>query len=289
MRKRVLLFTQGFAGELLYDAVKERGIFPVTYTYAQNSARRDADRAYLREGHPFRYIHERAFDGVKTEVRGDDVIVCAEWTKDFFHNTSPAAPVYHAHFSLLPLYRGYGAVSEQFLRGAALAGVTLYRDNGHIDAGPVAYQREIRIGHNLTVEEYIRMCVEAVSEWTAELANGAEPLLTEQDETLAFHIQRRRKHMGMLDLNANALYVYNAIRGYSKPYFGSYFYHNGEKITVWKAECDKWSGMQGRPGEILGRGFHGVEIACGEGSVVLTEAEINGTIYGFDEIPLGKP
>ncbi|MDR0453894.1 MAG: hypothetical protein LBH05_03680 [Deferribacteraceae bacterium] len=284
MKRRLLLFTQGFAGELLCNALKERGITPVIYTYALNATRRISDQAYLREGYPYKYIHERSFDSSKVNVRSGDLIICAEWTKDFFHNTDPGAPVYHLHFSLLPRYRGYGAVSEQFLRGVSLAGVTLYRENGHIDAGPVAYQCEIRIEHDHTTEEYIRACVKEAQVWISELADGAEPELKAQDETDGFYVQRRRRHTGMLDLNACALYVYNTVRAYSKPYFGSYFYHNGKKITVWNAKCDKWAGMQGRPGEILGQTHHGVEIACGEGSVVLTEAEINGTVYKFDEI-----
>ena len=287
MRGRVLLFTQGFAGELLYEALEKRGITLIVYTYAMNVGRRRVDRAYLREGYPYRYINERAFDCSKIEARSGDVILCAEWTKDFFHNAKNlAVPVYHLHFSLLPSYRGYGAVSEQFLRGVSVAGVTLYRDNGRIDAGPVAYQRKVRIGHNLMPEDYIRACVKEVPAWVSELTDGVELKLREQDETRAFYVQRRRRLMGLLDLNANALYVYNTVRAYSRPYFGSYFYHNGEKITVWRAQCERWAGVYGAPGEILGRTVNGVELACGEGSILLTETEINRTVFKFDGIPL---
>jgi methionyl-tRNA formyltransferase len=90
-----------------------------------------------------------------------------------------------------------------------------------------------------------------------------------QDEALATYTGRIRRRDGFIDLNMGALYVHNTIRAYSHPYFGAYFYHNGEKITVWKSVCEKWSGNQGRAGEIIGRSPDGVEIACGEGSVIL--------------------
>ena len=286
MRRRILLFTQGFSGKLLCEALEKRGINHIIYTYALNAVRREADQVYLREGYPYRYINERSFDGSKVEVQGGDVIICADWTKDFFHKTDPAAPVYHLHLSLLPGYRGYGAVSEQFLRGAAVAGVTLYRENGHIDAGPVAYQREIRIEHDHSAEEYIRACIKAAAEWISELADGAQPALRAQDETAAFYVQRHRRRMGMIDLNACALYVYNTVRAYSKPFFGSYFYRNREKITVWKAKCERWAGIHDNPGTVLERTVNGAEVACGEGSVILTEVEVNGVVYRFDDIPL---
>jgi len=43
MIRRVLLFTQGFTGKLLYEALEKRGINPVVYTYALNAVRREAE------------------------------------------------------------------------------------------------------------------------------------------------------------------------------------------------------------------------------------------------------
>ena len=60
--------------------------------------------------------------------------------------------------SLLPKYRGYGAVSEQFIRGVVYSGVTIYEYNGVIDGGDIIYQQEIK------VENYFKKFISKVFE-----------------------------------------------------------------------------------------------------------------------------
>ncbi|MDR2883731.1 MAG: formyl transferase, partial [Deferribacteraceae bacterium] len=282
-----LLFTQGLFGETILNFLDRLGVLPIVYTYSHDSSRTKTSKQFLREGYPYRYINERSYNPELIEVHPDDLIICADWTKDFFHiNNLPSQSVYHIHPSLLPLYRGYGAVSEQLLRGVSIGGVSLYRDNGVIDGGDILYQSKITIDLNDSASDYIAKCAELAASWIAELAAGTTPEATPQDETLATHVQRTRQKSGFIDLNMGALYVHNTIRAYSYPYFGAFFYHNGKKINVWRSICESWAGVQGEPGEILSKGNHGVEIACGEGSIIITHAQIDGVVYEYDEINL---
>ena len=89
------LFTQGYSGELFYKKLIESGIHPTVYTYAADATRKSGDKAYLREGFPLRYIHERSYDPQRIELRKEDLVICFDWTKDFFHSISAPCPVYH--------------------------------------------------------------------------------------------------------------------------------------------------------------------------------------------------
>jgi methionyl-tRNA formyltransferase len=258
----------------------------IAYTYAANATKRTADKGYLRAGYPQRYINERAFDPERIELAADSLVFCMDWTKDFFHYTRPACPVYHIHPSLLPSYRGYGAISEQFIKGAAISGLTLYKDEQTgIDSGDILYQEAIRIEHNDWPEDFIAKASKIAAIWIAAMTSmAAMPSPTPQAELSAFHVQRKRTKQGLLDFNLNALSVYNHIRAYSRPFFGAYFLHNGEQIKVWRASCEKWSGIYGKPGEIINKSKAGVEIACGEGSIVLIEIENSRGTQQYDMI-----
>jgi methionyl-tRNA formyltransferase len=278
--KPITLFTQGYIGERLIHALKAANVAHIAYTYAAAATKRATDKAYLRDGYPYRYINERSFDASRIELTADSTVVCVDWTKDFFHHSQPACPVYHIHPSMLPMYRGYGAISEQFAKGIAISAVTLYKDSySHVDAGDILYQEPIRVSLNDYPTDFIETMVATAACWLADIANGKPlPEGKPQDEALAFHTVRKRSKQGLIDFNLSAMSVYNHIRAYSHPYFGAYYIQDGKVIRVWRAICEKWTGDYGKAGEVLEDNRHGMEIACGEGSVMITEYVMEDTI-----------
>ena len=283
---RLILFTQGYTGYRLIAELNKLNISPIVYTYSMDATNKTRDRQYLREGYPYRYINERSFDPALIDLKSTDLIVCADWTKDFFHAHMPQMPVYHIHPSLLPMYRGYGAVSEQFLKGIAISGVTLYVDNCHIDAGDILFRQEIRVSLGDYPADLIGKACEISAGWLSGMLKGHIPASALQNEDNAFYVQRKRSKQGLIDFNTAAMNVYNTIRAYSTPFFGSYFINKGRKVTVWRAECEKWTGEQGKAGTVIAQSPAGIEIACGEGSIILTKAEIDGLMYERDMIIL---
>lgn len=272
-KKELFLFTQGYSGGQLVEKLSVDGIFPTVYTYAAGAVRAKSGSRYLREGFPVRYIRERSFSPEFIEIKKDDIVICFDWTKDFFHETMPETEIYHIHPSLLPLYRGYGAISEQFLRGTSVSGVSMYEDSGIIDGGDIVFQEKIRIEHHHYPIDFIDSATTIASKWIKRMIESGVPEGIKQDAERAFYVQRRRKKQGLIDWGASALYVYNTIRAYSAPYFGSFFMQDGRKKTVWKAICEKWAGVYGEPGCVLNRDDGEIEISCGEGTVIITDME----------------
>lgn len=268
---------------MLVKKVESLNVPFVVYTYAGDCVRRVADKAFLREGYPYRYIKERKFDLSRTDITKDDIILTADWTKDFFHNSYLPCAVFHIHPSKLPLYRGYGAISAQFLSGVAVGGVSVYLENGFVDAGDIVFSRDVRIAQDDYPLDYLDNCVNALDAFWDNLY-GQELSPQSQNEEEAFYVQRKRRKMGYIDFNMSAIYVYNTVRAYSEPFFGSYFFVNNTQVKIWKAKLEKWTGHYGTPGSVVSKDSYGVEIACGDGTIILSEVECDNKKYLFDEI-----
>ena len=56
------------------------------------------------------------------------------------------------------------------------------------------------------------------------------------------------------------------------------FYYKGVEYKAASAGIESWSGIEGKPGEIILQNDYGLVVACGSGSILLKEVSINGTV-----------
>jgi methionyl-tRNA formyltransferase len=263
----LIFFLQGYFGERIADLIEP--LNPIVYTYSAVSARK-YHKPFLREG--YRYIKETRYDKEKIRITKEDMVFCGGWTKDFFHHNPREFNVYQIHPSLLPMYRGIGAVSAQFEKGVAIGGISIYLDTDRVDAGEIAYQESVRIEHNDYPEDYLNSCAAAAQRGILKILKGGFSLV-KQNDALSTGAGRVRSRDTILDPNLTAISFYNSVRAYSRPYAGARLFLDGKFVTVWRCHIESWSGVCGKPGEIIGESDYGLEIACGEGSVILTEIE----------------
>ena len=209
-----------------------------------------------------------------------DIILVGSWSEKFKKPIIelPKIGTINCHPSLLPKYRGYGAVSEQFIRGVVYSGVTIYEYNGIIDGGDIIYQQEIKIENYFKVSDLMDRQANITAEFIASLYKGEQYSRIKQQEEYAFYLPKIRKNSKKIDFNADALSVYNFIRAYTFPFSGAVFYFKGEEYKITDAALESWSGIEGRPGEIVAVNDYGIVAACGEGSVLIKEVEYNGQI-----------
>ena len=179
---------------------------------------------------------------------------------------------------ITPKYRGYGAVSEQFIRGVVYSGVTIYEYNGIIDGGDIIYQQEIKVENYYKVSDLMDRQAALTAEFIASLYKGEKYSRIKQQEEYAFYLPKIRKNSKKIDFNADALSVYNFIRAYTFPFSGAVFYFKGEEYKIVDAALESWSGIEGRPGEIVSVNDYGIVAACGEGSVLIKEVEYKGQV-----------
>ena len=275
--KKVIVFASGLMGECTLKYLEKMGRFPTVITSSPDIMRRRNTGCLDSLSSQFKVYesHENKFTALPPELSDADYIVSVDWTKDYFKDSKPPFPVYHTHPSLLPLYRGYGAISRQFMSGVKVSGLTAYLDGGSIDAGDIVFCKKIKIAYGDIPADFIKSCGEACAEFIIGLQEGKEFIPVPQAHEKAFYMARTRNSQKVIDFNASAISVYNFITAYSYPFSGGIFYYKGEKYRAMRAFVEKWEGVYGEPGEVVDKSDYGVEVACGDGTVIIKETDLN--------------
>lgn len=271
MAKKVILLVSSYFGYATLQCLEKRSIFPDVAILSPKISRRKSFDEILSLSDKFNITELEAYnysDAIPS-LPTHDAIVTVDWQKDFFHKSCDHSAVYHVHPSLLPMYRGYGAVSEQFTRGVAVSGVSIYIENGKVDAGDIVFQERIKIEHDDIPATFLDKCAEHVADFIVRLSNGEELDRVEQDDKKAFYLTRNRSSGRLIDFNMSAHFVYNFIRAYMYPYSGAYFYYNGEKVYPQTVSIECWQGNYGESGEVVKVDDNGIEVACGDGTIII--------------------
>lgn len=182
----------------------------------------------------------------------------------------PKLGCFNVHASLLPRWRGAAPINRAIMSGDKVGGVTImYMDIG-LDTGDMVITKEIPIEDNWTAEEYHDALAEcgkiALKEFLA-LAEENNIKRTKQDESLVTYAAKVDNDDAYLTFDEKAEDVRNRIRGLS-PFPGSYFFINGKRFKVRNAVLGNGCG---KTGEIISTNKGGIEIACAEGSVIITK------------------
>lgn len=273
--KDTAIFTSSiFASELLPKLLSVNR-FPQIFTYLSTPHRKtmQLELTNYRDFFKITYLTSNKFSENKPLIEKSNFTkaIMIDFSKDFFDMTHPYE-VFFMQPSLLPMYRGYGAISEQFLRGVCIGGITFYIPNEITDAGDIVYQKEIEITFEDYPSDYIeKLSTEIIS--FIEIVGKNTLTKWKQDERYAFSTSRVRRKIGLIDFRADALSVYNHIRAYSRPFFGAFCYLSDEKITIFRAKPEKWQGKYGIPGEVISTGKNGIEVACGSGTIIIYDIE----------------
>lgn len=275
--KNILILTKGYIGEKLLQIIKELKLKPIIATTnllnmeKSNNILSFSSYFQIYQVNGDHYIEENILPKV-------DFIICIDWKKDYFKNIKPACPIYYMQPALLPKYRGYGAISEQFIRGVVQSGITIYEYNGIIDAGDIIYQKEIKIEMYYKVSDFIDMVAKCCADFIFKLYNGEKFTKIKQQEEYAFYLPKIRKNSRKIDFNAGAISVYNFIRAYTFPYSYAFFYYKNEEYKITDVALESWAGVEGKCGEVIKINDYGLIVACGEGSILIKEVEYNNEI-----------
>ena len=173
------------------------------------------------------------------------------------------------HASLLPKLRGAAPINRAIMNGDKIGGVTvMYMDEG-MDTGDMILTREVEIKDDWCAEEYHDALAEigkdALKEFLICAECGNIPR-TKQDESLVSYAAKIGNDDAYITFTESAIDTRNRIRGLS-PFPGSFFFLRGKRIKVRKAILG--SGC-GEAGTVISTDKGGIEIACADGSVIIT-------------------
>ena len=181
----------------------------------------------------------------------------------------PAHGCVNVHASLLPRWRGAAPVQAAILAGDRETGVSLMRMEAGLDTGPVYVQRAVAIGADTTAgelhDELARVGAALLIESLGSILSGDLTPVT-QDDSRATYAGKVGPDDARLDWRRTAVELGRAVRAYN-PVPGARFGFAGEQIKCFRARCGDATAEPA--GKVLGAGPDGVEVACGEGSLIL--------------------
>lgn len=176
------------------------------------------------------------------------------------------------HASLLPKLRGSAPISRALINGDTEGGVTVMRMDEGVDTGDMLLVKKTPIPSDMYFDEYYslitKLGAEAACEYL-EMAAEGKIVAAAQDHTLATHAEKITKEDEELDFSLPCVQVYNRIRGLS-PDPCAHITLAGKRVKIYKANVSNGCGDAGK---VISAGKSGIEIACGEGSIVITELQ----------------
>lgn len=197
----------------------------------------------------------------------DDILAC------------PPKGCINVHSSLLPKYRGAAPINWAVINGDTVSGVTIMHMATELDAGDIIAQESTEIGPDETAEELYRrlsilgadLLVQAVSAIEAGLAQR-----TPQNGEEATLAPMLGKELSPMDWSRTAHALHCQVRGLLPWPVASTDKLTGETIKVYRTE-ETGDKTQAEPGTVLAAGKQGIDVACGEGTVLrITELQAPG-------------
>ncbi len=196
------------------------------------------------------------------------------------------------HASLLPKLRGAAPINRAVMNGDTKGGITImYMDEG-VDTGDIILQEEIDIPDDMNAGEYhdamAALGARLICRYLDMAKEGNVPRTKQQgDFTYADKIEKAELHIGF---SSDANEVYNKIRGLAPAPCG-FAMLKGRRIKLHAARRGSGSGDAGCVISTDG----GIEVACADGSVIITMLQPEGkqvmTAEQFlrgNKIPVGE-
>jgi methionyl-tRNA formyltransferase len=176
------------------------------------------------------------------------------------------------HASLLPRWRGAAPIQRAILAGDAETGVCIMQMEAGLDTGPVLLSGTLPISgaetagslHDKLAELGTGLIVEA-------LAKLPLPLCPQSDSGVSY-AAKIEKSEAALNWHLPAGDLDRQVRAFN-PFPGASIVVNGMTIKIWKATAESGSG---EPGAVLSSGKNGIVVACGEGTLRLSELQKAG-------------
>jgi methionyl-tRNA formyltransferase len=185
---------------------------------------------------------------------------------------APRLGCFNVHASLLPRWRGAAPINRAIMAGDPESGVTIMRMDEGLDTGAVAMADAIVIGADMTAgdlhDALAPLGAVLIVRALAKLERGSLPL-EPQPETGVTYADKIANDETRIDWTRPWNEIHNHIRGLS-PYPGAWFEVGGVRVKALRSTKGEGSGG---PGTVLD---DRLTIACGDGSVRLTEVQRAG-------------
>ena len=215
-----------------------------------------------------------------------DVIVVAAYGKVLPKEVldAPKFGCVNIHASLLPAYRGAAPIHRAVIDGCEKTGVTIMCMEEGLDTGDMLAQESVEIGEKTTAQLHEELAVlgaRMVCEVLPKIEDGSI-VPVKQDDSKASYAPMVFKEEGVIDFSKTAREICCLVRGFNSWPTASTSL-GGQVMKVHMAKegrgrglLEKQPGAAPAPGTVLAAGKNGIEVACGGGTVLLTNIQMPG-------------
>jgi len=183
--------------------------------------------------------------------------------------------IINIHASLLPKYRGAAPIQYAVLNGDKETGVTVMQTEAGIDTGDILAVSKTAIGENETAGELFDRLSEIGAELivkTLDKIENGEIIPIKQDSSKASNVKMIKKENAEIDFTKTDETVFDFVRGMN-PWPVAYTFLNGKLLKIYKVEK---SDKNGEAGTVINSDIGGITVACGNGSVIIKELQLEG-------------
>ncbi|MDD3352373.1 methionyl-tRNA formyltransferase [Zoogloea sp.] len=178
------------------------------------------------------------------------------------------------HGSLLPRWRGAAPIHRAIQAGDAQTGITIMQMDAGLDTGDMLLRRPIAIASDDTTgslhDRLAWLGAEMIVEALQALPDGLTA--TPQPTEGVTYAAKIGKAEAAIDWNRPAIELERMIRAFN-PFPGAIATYGDTPVKLWRVRAIDATGS---PGEVLLAEGAGVIVACGEGSLCITELQKPG-------------
>lgn len=188
---------------------------------------------------------------------------------------APAHGCVNVHASLLPRFRGAAPIQWAIASGDEKTGVCLMKMDEGMDTGPVIDRAELPITADDTSaslhDKLAALGGDVLRRSLARYLSGELKPAAQAAEGVVM-APMIKKEDGQLVFTKSAAELERRLRAFT-PWPGAFTKFEGALLKVHKARVGTHSGT---PGTVIAAGPDGIEVACGEGSLVLLALQPEG-------------
>lgn len=194
--------------------------------------------------------------------------------------------ILNAHGGDLPRYRGNACQAWAIINGEDKIGLCIHKMiGGELDSGDIFEKKLYPIDINTKIGDVYEWFEKDIPELMIKALNNIassetfQPIIQSKNPQDVLRCYPRLPEDGLINWKLSAIQILRLINASSEPYAGAFSYHNGIKITVWRAQLfeykEKYLAVPGQVALIdKSRGY--VLVLTGDGVIAITEIEVEG-------------
>lgn len=209
-------------------------------------------------------LNEENIKKILTNLQPDLIIVMGYGIKlPKFILQLPMLGCINIHVSLLPRWRGAAPIEHALLSGDKKTGISIFKLNEEMDAGPIAISQSVKIDDSIDKKDLTKKLnhkgIQLLHLVLPDILNKKIKYKI-QDINKVTYANKISTEMRKLDFNENIDIIHNKIRAFS-PKPCAWFIYKNERIKIIKSEFVKGSW---NTGIIINNQFH---IGCKGGKI----------------------